>query len=89
MTTNDLEARLSKLEKEVRHLASWNLKLMNRELVLRGMMHSILCHLPEDQRNALHQTYGQYLTSILEQVPPDLQDREILEEFEEILSYRP
>ncbi|PPI86190.1 hypothetical protein KEHDKFFH_02400 [Marinobacter maroccanus] len=88
MNTGDLEARVLKLEKELASLSHLNLQLVNREVVLRGMMHSLLNHLPDDQKQALHRTYGQYLTLILEQIPPDVQDREILEEFEDILSHR-
>jgi hypothetical protein len=89
MNTNELEARVSKLEKSVLDLHSTNLKLVNQELVLRGMMHTLLCHMSDEQRTTLGRTYGMYLTSILEQVPPDIQNREILQEFDDVLSQHP
>lgn len=85
MTTDDLEKRVVDLEKAAHHLHNTNLKLINRELVLRGMMYTLLEHLPDDQRKAMAHTYDKYLTSILELVPPRMQDREILQEIEEML----
>jgi len=43
----------------------------------------------DEQRTTLGRTYGMYLTSILEQVPPDIQNREILQEFDDVLSQHP
>ena len=86
MNQDDLESRVLNLEKQVQALHRMNLKLMNREVTIRGLIHTLLNHMTPDQRKALGQTYGPYLTELLQQIPPDLQDREILIEFDEMLS---
>lgn len=88
MNTNDLQTRVAKLEKSVLELRNINVRLMNQEAVMRCMMHTLLAQMPDDKRREMAAAYGMLLTSAIEQIPPRLQDREILQEFDEILSPR-
>lgn len=86
MNSNELEARVSKLENKLLEIQRINVNLMNQETVLRCMMHTLLAHMSDDHRKTMAGAYGMYLTSALEQLPPHLQNREVLQEFDEILS---
>ncbi|HET8799641.1 MAG TPA: hypothetical protein VFN01_00520 [Marinobacter sp.] len=82
--SNDLEKRIEQLEAQHRSYHSVTLKLINRELALRAAVYSLLEHCP-DQHSSLVRSYGKFLTTILEDVPPDLQRPDILQEIEEML----
>lgn len=86
MNTNELEARVSKLENKLVETQRVNVNLVNQETVLRCMMHTLLAHMSDDHRRSMAGAYGMFLTSALEQLPPHLQNREVLQEFDEILS---
>ncbi|MEC9039608.1 MAG: hypothetical protein VX787_08790 [Pseudomonadota bacterium] len=85
MTESNLEARVARLENAVQSLHNSNLTLMNRELVQRALLYTLLEHIPAEQRKAMSETYDKYMVGILEQVPPQFQKREILQEIEEML----
>lgn len=82
---DSLEARVDRLEKALGDQQSLNIKLLNRELALRALAYSLLDQAPLDRRRSLAESYERYLVTTAEQLPPEYQHPEILEEFADAL----